>query len=72
MLCMKHNVSVTEVRIMDLFSHTFPSTSVMFSNGDSALVSKMRDRAKLACRPGTKKLRGNGECDVNHGRVRLA
>lgn len=66
------NVSDVKVMIVDLFSHTFPSTSVMFSNGDSALVSKMRDRAKLACRPGTKKLRGNGECDVNQGRVRLA
>ncbi len=66
------NVSDVKLMIVNLFSDTFPSTSEMFSNGDSALVSKMRDRAKLACRPGTKKLRGNGECDVNQGRVRLA
>lgn len=51
--------------------HTFPSTSVKVQYGDSPLVSMMRESAKLACRPGTKKLRGKGECDANHGLVRL-
>ena len=51
---------------------TFPSTSVTEQSGDSTLLSRMRHRALLAWRLGTRKLRGNGEREANHGRVRLA
>lgn len=51
---------------------TFPSTSVILCSGASPLVNRMRESAVLAHRLGTMKLRGNGEREANHGRVRLA